>query len=119
MTPFARNRGRSFSLPLIALAVAGGIVTGAPAPAWAGWSTPVQLPPACAPPGNGLGQNLALNGNGLWAIATAQMAGVTVCTSSDGVNWTGPTVIGQGFEPAVAVAPNGKIVVVWQGGTGT
>ncbi len=39
--------------------------------------------------------------------------------SSDGVNWTGPTVIGQGGAPAVAVAPNGKIVVVWQGGTGT
>jgi hypothetical protein len=47
------------------------------------------------------------------------MAGVTVCTSSDGVNWTGPTVIGQGGALAAAVAPNGKIVVVWEGGTPT
>jgi hypothetical protein len=106
-------------LSLITLAVAGGIVAGASTPAWAGWSGPVQLPAACAPAGNGLGQSLALNGNGLWAIATAQTAGVTVCTSSDGVNWTGPTVIGQGFAPAAAVAPNGKIVLVWRGGTGT
>jgi hypothetical protein len=119
MVPFVRNGRRSFSLSLITLAVAGGIVAGASTPARAGWSAPVQPPAACAPPGGVLAQTLALNGNSLWVIATAQTAGVTVCTSSDGVNWTGPTVIGQGFEPAAAVAPSGKIVVVWQGGTGT
>ncbi len=121
MVPIARNRRRSFSLSLTTLGVAGGIVAGASTPVWAGWSTPVQPPAAClAPSGSGLVPNLALNGNGLWALVTEQlMVGVIVCTSSDGVNWTGPTVIGQGVAPAVSVAPNGKIVVVWQGGTGT
>jgi len=117
MTRFGRNRGRT-SVSLITLAVGGGIVA-ASTPAWAGWSTPVQPPAACAPSGNAAAQSLALNGSGSWAMVTDQTAGVTVCTSSDGVSWTGPTVIGQGDAPAVAVAPNGKIVVVWQGGAVT
>ena len=122
MVPFARHGGRPFSLSmsLITLAIAAGTST----PAWAGWSTPVQPPAACGTSDGISGQNLALNGNGSWAIVTSQALGngtanVNVCTSSDGVNWTGPTVIGQGGFPAVAVAPNGKIVVVWQGGAVT
>jgi hypothetical protein len=123
MIPFARNRGRSLSISLIACAFAGGIVATASTPAWAGWSTPVQPPAECGSGNLVSGQRLALNGNGTWAIATYEQVGSTfninVCTSSDGVNWTGPTVIGHGVAPAVAVAPNGKIVVVWQGGAAT
>jgi hypothetical protein len=101
--------------------MAGGMAAGVSTPAWAGWSTPVQPPAACGSGEGVTGQNLALNGNGLWAIAAGGngLANINVCTSSDGVNWTGPTVIGQGVSPAVAVAPNGKIVVVWEGGTPT
>lgn len=120
MTRFAQNRKRSLSLSLITLAVGGGIVV-ASTPARAGWSAPVQPPTACGADSQTVfsPQPLALNGNGLWVIAVGAMSGVNVCTSSDGVNWTGPTVIGQGGSAAVAVAPNGKIVVVWEGGTST
>jgi hypothetical protein len=120
MTRFAQNRKRSLSLSLITLAVGGGIVA-ASTPARAGWSTPVQPPTACGADSQTIfsPQPVALNGNGLWVIAVGAMSGVNVCTSSDGVNWTGPTVIGQGHSAAVAVAPDGKIVVVWEGGTAT
>jgi hypothetical protein len=107
---------------LITLALAGGMAAAASTPAWAGWSTPVQPPAACGGSGgDATGQKLALNANGLWAIVAGGngFANINVCTSSDGVNWTGPTVLGQGSTPAVAVAPNGKIVVVWQGGAPT
>jgi hypothetical protein len=60
-----------------------------------------------------------VNTAGSWAIAGSVANGdgtssVNVCTSGDGVNWSGPTTIGQGVTPVLAVAPNGRIVAMWE-----
>jgi hypothetical protein len=44
---------------------------------------------------------------------------VEVCTSPDGVTWSGPTQVGQGVAPAVAIAHDGRAVVSWEGGPAT
>jgi hypothetical protein len=44
---------------------------------------------------------------------------VQVCTTSDGINWVGPTTIGRGVEPAVAITASGEDMVIWTGGAGT
>jgi hypothetical protein len=50
-----------------------------------------------------------------WAqVGTSSI--VQACTSSDGVSWSGPVTIGQGNQPAVAIAPDGRIVAIWSGG---
>ena len=96
------------------------------APAQAGqWSTPVQPPVGCRSTPSGA-PSLALNASGAWVIAAYAQSGsgleafsVSACTSSDGMNWSGPITIGLGTSPAVAVAPDGRAVVVWQGGPAT
>jgi len=90
-----------------------GIAVLTAAPAAGAWSTPVPPPTAC---GSG---SLSVNSAGAWAIAGSISNGdgtssVNVCTSSDGVNWSGPTTIGQGITPVLAVAPNGRIVAMWE-----
>jgi hypothetical protein len=67
-----------------------------------------------------------LNAAGAWVIAAYAQTGsgleaftVSACTSNDGMNWAGPIVIGLGTSPAVAIAPDGRAVVVWQGGPAT
>jgi len=94
----------------------------APAQA-AQWSTPVQPPAGCDATPSGA-PSLALNAAGAWVVAAFAQTGsgleafsVSACTSNDGVNWSGPIIIGQGTSPAVAIAPDGRAVAVWQGGT--
>ena len=96
----------------------------APAQA-ARWSTPVQPPAGCNSTPSGA-PSLALNAAGAWVVAAFALTGsgleafsVSACTSNDGVNWFGPITIGQGTSPAVAIAPDGRAVVVWQGGPAT
>ena len=96
----------------------------APAQA-AQWSTPVQPPVGCRATPSGA-PSLALNSAGTWVIAAYAQTGsgleaftVSACTSNDGIHWAGPVTIGPGTSPAVAIAPDGRAVVVWQGGPAT
>jgi hypothetical protein len=84
------------------------------------WSIPVPPPAGC-------GSSLALNAAGAWVTAGYLQTGSTVleaftvyvCTSNDGVTWSGPSAIGQGVFPAVVLAPDGRAVAIWQGGPST
>jgi hypothetical protein len=85
----------------------------------ASWSTPVAPPAGC-------GSSLAVNQSGAMVLAGFSQTGtgleafsVEVCSSSDGVHWSGPTTIGAGVAPAVALAPDGHAVAIWQGGPAT
>ncbi len=67
-----------------------------------------------------------MNAAGAWVVASYEQTGtglqafsVEVCTSADGVTWSGPVTIGQGVAPAVAVGPDGRMVAIWQGGPST
>lgn len=116
MVRFTRNESSWLSRILIAA----GTWIAAVAPARASqWSTPVQPPAGC-------NSSLAVNASGVMVIAGVSQTGggleaftVQLCTSNDGVSWSGPTPIGQGVAPAVAVARDGRAVVVWQGGPAT
>ena len=85
----------------------------------ASWSTPVAPPAGC-------GSSLAVNQSGAMVLAGFSQTGtgleafsVEVCSSSDGVHWSGPTIIGAGVAPAVALAPDGHAVAIWEGGPAT
>jgi hypothetical protein len=87
----------------------------AAAPAQAAWSTPVKPPAACTPT---TGLNIARNGTGTWILVGAftqsdGSAAVESCTSSDGVSWSGPSMIGPGTGPSVALGPGGRAVVAF------
>jgi hypothetical protein len=97
-----------------------GLSEATPAQAASTWSRPVEPPSGCS--------SSIIAANAAGAVITAgyfqsgtglEAFSVEVCTSSNGVTWTGPTVIGLGVAPAVALAPNGRAVVVWQGGPAT
>jgi hypothetical protein len=106
----------------VALVVAGSLATPAKA---VSWSTPVEPPAGCGSTSSGA-PSLAVNATGGWVVAGYAQTGtgleafsVEVCTSADGVNWSGPITIGQGVAPAVAVGPDGRVIAVWQGGPST
>src|SRR5216683_3344288 len=44
---------------------------------------------------------------------------VQACTSVDGQTWSAPVTLAHGVSPAVAIAPDGRAVAVWEGGAGT
>jgi len=99
-----------------------GIGITAVAPAQAQWSTPVKPPAGCGSTASGV-PALALNTAGNFVIAgffqnTDGVFIVQACTSYDGVSWSGPTTIGQGVAPAVAIAPDGQAVAIWQWASG-
>jgi hypothetical protein len=74
----------------------------------------VQLPGSC-------GGSVAVNAAGAQATAgfSNSSMSVQVCTSVDGQTWSAPVTLAQGVSPAVAIAPNGRAVAVWEGGPGT
>jgi hypothetical protein len=39
---------------------------------------------------------------------------IEICTTTDGVHWSGPTTVGAGQEVAAAIAPNGRAMLVWE-----
>ncbi len=89
------------------------------------WSPPVKPPAGCGSVPSGV-PSLALNAAGEWVIAGYVQSGtglqafsVEVCTSNDGVSWSGPSTIGSGTAPAVAIGPDGRAVAIWQGGLST
>jgi hypothetical protein len=100
-----------------AVLIAFGVGAAAAAPAQAAWSTPVKPSAACTPAS---GLNVARNGAGTWILVGAftqsdGSSAVESCTSSDGVSWVGPAFVGPGVDPAVALAPSGRAVVMFTG----
>jgi hypothetical protein len=102
----------ALSTSLIALGTSTAVAL--PAQAAGSWSPSVQLPGSC-------GGSVAVNAAGAQATAgfgNADMS-VQVCTSVDGQTWSAPVTLAQGVSPAVAIARDGRAVVVWEGGSGT
>ncbi len=121
MYRFWNDNGSSITTLMFVLGIG---VIAAPAQA-AQWSTPVQPPDGCRSTPSGA-PSLALNAIAEWVIAAYAQTGsgleaftVSACTSNDGVNWSGPITVGQGTSPAVAIAPDGHAIAVWQGGPAT
>ena len=109
---FSLRRG-GLVLPAVLIAVGAGTALASPAQALTAWSPPVQLPGAC-------GAALAVNAAGAQVAAGSQQnpdntVSVQACTSADGQNWSAPVTLGQGYHPAVAIAPDGRAVAVWTG----
>lgn len=79
------------------------------------WSAPVpfQIPSGC--PGisalNAAGQMV-----GVESVPTANPVTnpIVVCTSDDGVHWSGPTQLGVGNQTQVVLAPDGRAVLVFE-----
>jgi hypothetical protein len=103
---WARRR-LAASLALGALIAFG---TGSAAEAAGSWSPPITLP-------SGVG-NAVFYENASGARIAEVGVGPQISTSSDGLTWSAPITLGQGgAHPAFAIAPNGRAVAVWVGGT--
>jgi hypothetical protein len=110
--PFTIRRG-VLALPALLIAFATGTALALPAQALTPWSPQVPLPGAC-------GTALAVNAAGTEAAAGYQQnadgsMSVQVCTSADGQNWSAPVTLGPGVTPSVAIAPDGRAVIAWEG----
>src|SRR6516162_10864685 len=104
---FSIRRG-GLVLPAALIALGTGTALASPAQALTGWSPPVQLPGAC-------GAALAVNAAGAEVAAGSDSTNsVQACTSADGQNWSAPVTLGQGYNLVVAIAPDGRVVVVWR-----
>lgn len=107
------------ALPASLIALGTGTALAVPAQAASSWSPPVQLPAGCVSSGSVPG--LAVNAAGTEAAAGSQLnagnsSSVLVCTSADGQTWPAPATVGEGTSPAVALAPDGRVVTAWAGG---
>lgn len=107
------------ALPALLIALGTATALAVPAQAASSWSPPVQLPAGCVSSGSQPG--LAVNAAGAEAAAGSQLnadnsVSVLVCTSADGQSWPAPATVGQGTNPAVALAPDGRAVTAWEGG---
>ena len=104
----------AFALPALLIALGTSTAVAPPAQAAGSWSAPVQLPGLC-------GGSVAVNAAGAQVTAGFSNANMSiqVCTSADGQSWSAPVTLAQGVSPAVAIAPNGRAVAVWEGGPGT
>ena len=94
-----------------------GLVIASAAPVRAAWSTPVKPSVACTPAS---GLNIARNSAGTWILVgvftqSDGSAAVESCTGSDGVSWSGPSMVGAGSGPSVALGPSGRAVVAFSG----
>ena len=111
---FSLRRG-GLLLAAALIAVGAGTALASPAQALTAWSPPVQLPGAC-------GAALAVNAAGTEVAAGSQQnpdntVSVQACTSADGQTWSAPVTVGRGYNPVVAIAPDGRVVVVWRSTT--
>lgn len=117
MSRSSRRNGLVPAALLIALGT--GFAFALPAQAAGSWSPPVQLPAGCA--SSVATGSIAVNAAGeeLAAANVNGFSAVSVCTSTDGQTWSAPFTVGQGASPAVALAPDGRAVAAWEGGTPT
>jgi hypothetical protein len=108
------------SLAVLTAALVVGPQLAASAATTGSWSPPVQLS-APIPPTDVVGDPaVAVNGTGAEVAAWYDQAAdgtqlVHVRTSADGRTWSAPTTLGGGVAPAVALAPDGRAVAVWEG----
>ena len=106
------HRAAAFALLALVTAVGGGVVVAVPAHAAGTWSAPTTLPAAV---GSG---SFAENASGAQVAVTG--SGPQVRSSTNGQTWSGPvTISAGGTDAVVALAANGRAVVVWHGGTAT
>lgn len=108
------RRGAVAALPAFLIAL--GAVLPLPAQAASTWSAPAPVPSG----------RFAENAAGAQAVTwssyneTTFLTSVEVSTSANGLTWSAPVTLSTGEDagpaPAVAVAPNGRVVVVWGGG---
>jgi hypothetical protein len=80
-----------------------------------------QLPAGCGASSAVNGGSVAVNAAAAEVAAGLQgnsdaTTSVLVCTSAGGQTWSAPVTLGQGANPAVALAPNGRAVAAWEGG---
>jgi hypothetical protein len=109
--PRSIHRASTFAL-LVLLITLGGAAVAAPAEAAGAWSAPITLPAAV---GSG---SFAENASGAQIAVTG--TGPQVSSSTTGQTWSAPvSVAAGGTDAAVALAANGRAVVVWHGGTAT
>ncbi len=110
--PRSIHRASTFALLVLLITVGGGVAVAAPAEAAAAWSAPSSLPAAV---GSG---SFAENASGAQIAVTG--TGPQVSSSTNGQAWSAPTTVASGgTDAAVALAANGRAVVVWHGGTAT
>lgn len=102
------------ALPALLIALGASSAVAPPAQAAGSWSAPVPLPGLC-------GGSVAVNAAGAQATAGFSNANMSiqVCASPDGQTWSAPVTLAPGVSPAVAIAPDGRAVAVWEGGPGT
>jgi hypothetical protein len=110
------RRSAVLALPALMIALGTGTALALPAQAASTWSAPAPVP---------AGQ-FAENAAGMQAVTwssineTTFLTSVYVRTSTNGLSWSTPVTLATGEDagpaPVVAVAPNGRVVVVWGGG---
>src|ERR1700735_3068336 len=110
------RRGAGVTLPAFLIALGTGAALSLPAQAASTWSAPAPVP---------AGQ-FAETAAGAQAVTwssyseTTFLTSVEVSTSTNGLTWSAPVTLATGEDagpaPSVAVAPNGRVVVVWGGG---
>ena len=104
----------AFALPALLIVLGTSAAVAPVAQAAGSWSSPVPLPGLC-------GGAIAVNAAGAQVTAGFSNANMSVqaCTSPDGHTWSAPVTLAPGISPAVAIAPDGRAVAVWDGGPGT
>jgi hypothetical protein len=112
------RRGAVVALPALLIAL-GAAALPLPAQAASTWSAPAPVPAG----------RFAEDAAGAQAVTwssyneTTFLTSVEVSTSANGLTWSAPVTLSTGEDaapaPVVAVAPNGRVVVVWVGGPGT
>jgi hypothetical protein len=108
--PRSIQRASTAALLVLLITLGGGVAVAAPAEAASAWSAPITLPAAV---GSG---SFAENASGAQIAVTG--TGPQVSYSATGQTWSAPvSVASGGTEAAVALAANGRAVVVWHGGT--
>ncbi len=110
-------RRSALALPALLIAPVTVAAVALPAQAAATWSGALPLP-------FGVGsQGFAENASGMQVAASTTgsqgESSVVVATSATGLTWSAPLTIDTGENPAVAIAPNGRAVVAWEGGPAT
>ena len=106
------HRAATFALLVLPITLGGGAAVAASAQAASAWSAPFTLPAAV---GSG---SFAENASGAQIAVTG--TGPQVSSSTTGQTWSAPvTIASGGTDAAVALAANGRAVVVWHGGTAT
>ena len=110
-------RRSAMALPALLIAPVTAAALALPAQAASTWSAALPLPFSVG------SQGFAENAAGLQVAASTTgpqgESSVVVSSSANGQTWSAARTIDPGENPAVAIAPNGRAVVAWEGGPAT